>query len=104
MKRTLLILLACAALGMPCVHAVGDTTDGRAHTELATAEASAQGGVGHMMLIAGESDIVFGVYSITGQLLRTVKVAAGSRVTIEMPKGFYIVRCGNRGSRKVVVR
>lgn len=89
---------------MPCAFAAGESTDGRTPTELATAEASVQGGVGHLVLIAGESDTVFGVYSITGQLLRTVRVAAGSRVTIEMPKGFYIVRCGNRGSRKVVVR
>ncbi len=68
------------------------------------ADATAQGGVGRIYLSAGNNDAVFNIYSITGQLLRTVRVAADSQVAIDAPKGFYIVRYGNQWSRKVVVR
>ncbi len=68
------------------------------------ADAGVQGGLGRITFSAGDAGVVFSVYSITGQLLRTVSLAAGAQTSIEMPKGFYIVRCGSQWSRKVVVR
>ena len=62
------------------------------------------GGVGRVSLYAGTTDAVFSIYSITGQLLRVVRLQADQRQTVDMPKGFYIVRCNNQWSRKVVVK
>ena len=44
----------------------------------------------------------FEVYSITGQQIKTVTIS-GESVTIELPKGCYIVRCP-QWSKKVVVK
>lgn len=104
MKRVLYILLIGAAMGWPQALPAVDASDVRARTEAVASEAAVQGGVGQIVFTAGDSDAVFSVYAITGQLLRSVKVQAGSRATVDMPKGFYIVRCGTRWSRKVVVR
>lgn len=64
----------------------------------------AQGAEGRIVFVAGNSDATFNVYSITGQLIKVVKVAAEQRAAVDFPKGFYIVKCGNQWSRKVVVR
>ena len=90
-------------LAAPVVTTAVDARAERIEQSL-SAEASVQGGTGRIHLSAGSSDAVFNIYSITGQLLRTVRVAADSQVTIDAPKGFYIVRYGNQWSRKVVVR
>jgi hypothetical protein len=44
----------------------------------------------------------FDIYSITGQLIRSVEVKSET-LTVELPTGCYIVRCP-QGSQKVVVR
>lgn len=64
----------------------------------------AQGAEGRIIFTAGNSDVTFNVYSITGQLVKVVRVSADQRTSVDFPKGFYIVRCGNQWSRKVVVR
>lgn len=64
----------------------------------------AQGAEGHIVFTAGNSDATFNVYSITGQLIKVVRVSADQRTSVDFPKGFYIVKCGNQWSRKVVVR
>ena len=65
---------------------------------------TAQGAEGRIVFTAGSSDATFNVYSITGQLVKVVRVSADQRVTVDFPKGFYIVKCSNQWSRKVVVR
>ena len=55
------------------------------------------------LLTAGSDDAFFQIYSITGQMLKQLKVNAETHVTVEMPKGFYIVKYNNQWSRKVVV-
>ena len=67
------------------------------------ASASVRGGDGRIVLTAGSEDAVFQIYSITGQMVKQVKVNAESHVSVEMPKGFYIVKFNNQWSRKVVV-
>ena len=64
----------------------------------------AQGAEGRIVFTAGSSDVAFNVYSITEQLVKVVRVSADQRVSVDFPKGFYIVKCGNQWSRKVVVR
>ena len=72
--------------------------------ETATAGPAAQGTEGRIVFIAGSTDATFNVYSITGQLVKVVRVSADQRTSVDFPKGFYIVKCSNQWSRKVVVR
>lgn len=45
----------------------------------------------------------FMVYSITGQVIKTVTVNAGVPVTVELPAGVYIVKC-DKWSHRIIVR
>ena len=99
---TLSLLMSSAAMA---VSPAGVTTPQRAEAALQqTTAPTVHGGNGRITFYAGSETIVFSVYSITGQLLRTVRVAADTHITVELPKGFYIVKCGTQGSRKVVVK
>ena len=103
MKRMLHISLVCLTLAMMAggyaPHAWADQ-----RVENVAAQATATGAQGHILFTAGASDAVFSVYSITGQLMKVVRVPAGNHVTLDLPQGFYIVKCNNQWSRKVVVR
>ena len=103
MKRTLIILLLCGLFGTASIVALPDSRVSQ-RIENASSEPSATGGVGRISFYAGNSDAVFSIYSITGQLLRVVRLQADQRQSVDMPKGFYIVRCNNQWSRKVVVK
>lgn len=72
-------------------------------SELSQSVSLATGGSGQLTLRGQSRDAQFSIYSITGQQVRSLKVAAGAKVTIDLPKGFYIVKSGGR-SQKVVVR
>ena len=72
--------------------------------ETATNVPTAQGVEGRIIFTAGSNDATFNVYSITGQLIKVVRVSSEQRVSVDFRKGFYIVKCGNQWSRKVVVR
>lgn len=50
---------------------------------------------------ATDCDAAFEIYSITGQLVKRVKLANGT-ATVELHRGCYIIRCQN-WSKKVVV-
>ncbi|MBQ3363323.1 MAG: T9SS type A sorting domain-containing protein [Muribaculaceae bacterium] len=103
MKRVLYIVVCLLAVG------VGQATPAPDNflpqrIETAATGPAAQGAEGRIVFTAGNSDAVFNVYSITGQQIKIVRVSADQRVTVDFPKGFYIVRCSNQWSRKVVVR
>ena len=103
MKRIAYILLTCAVLGTATMLAEPASTSSRIEAA-ATQQPTATGGLGHIYLTAASSEVAFSIYSITGQLLRTVRVPADSHVSVELPKGFYIVKCNAGWSRKVVVK
>lgn len=102
MKRLLYILVLMVTLGvvMPSVTAFAEPRI----EQVASDESAVVGGKGTIAMTAGESDATFNVYSITGQLIKSIKVNAGTKVTMEFPKGFYIVKCVGKWSRKVVVK
>ncbi|MDO4510305.1 MAG: T9SS type A sorting domain-containing protein [Bacteroidales bacterium] len=102
MKKILAILLMIAACGMSGAWAAPEPAP--AVAESVANVASVKGGVGTIQFNAGSSDATFNIYAITGQLLKSVKVNADCHVTVDMPKGFYIVRFNNQWSRKVVVK
>ena len=102
MKRLLYIMTLCVALAVGSV-SVNMVASPRIE-QVSGDETTVTGGKGTIAMVAGDSDATFNIYSITGQLIKTVKVSAGTRMTIDMPKGFYIVKCAGRWSRKVVVK
>ena len=102
MRRLLYILVALMAMGgMQAVPVPDNFLPQRVETQTGPL---AQGAEGHIVFVAGSSDATFNVYSITGQLVKVVRVSAEQRTTVDFPKGFYIVKCSNQWSRKVVVR
>jgi len=101
MKRLLYILLTSMALGCGTMSAANDGTAPQQRIE---AVANATGGSGRINFVAGNSDAVFHIYSITGQLLKTVRLSADGHASLDMPKGFYVVRCNGQWSRKVIVK
>ena len=104
MKRVLYIVIYLLAIGggLQAIPVSDNFLPQRVET--AVTGPVAQGAEGRIVFTAGSSDAVFNVYSITGQLVKVVKVSAEQRTSVDFPKGFYIVRCGNQWSRKVVVR
>lgn len=88
-------------LGSMSAAGVGDAATVQQRIETV---ANASGGNGRITFAAGNSDAVFHIYSITGQLLKTVRLSADGHVSIDMPKGFYVVRCNGQWSRKVIVK
>jgi len=104
MRRVLYILTLCLAVGAAHALPVPDTFMPQQRIESVTSGPAAQGGAGRIILSAGNSDAIFSIYSITGQLIKTVKVSSDQRTSIDVPKGFYIVKCSNQWSRKVVVK
>lgn len=103
MKRVLYIVVCLLAMGGMQALPVPDNFLPQ-RVETAATGPVAQGAEGRIVFTAGSSDATFNVYSITGQLVKVVKVGADQRTSVDFPKGFYIVRCGNQWSRKVVVR
>jgi len=103
MKRVFYIVVCLLAVGLVQAIPVPDNFLPQRIETVATGP-TAQGAEGRIVFMAGSSDATFNVYSITGQLVKVVRVSADQRVSIDFPKGFYIVKCSNQWSRKVVVR
>ena len=103
MRRFLYILISLLAIGAVNAVPVPDNFLPQRVETVATGP-TAQGAEGRIVFTAGNSDATFNVYSITGQLVKVVRVSAEQRASVDFPKGFYIVKCGNQWSRKVVVR
>ncbi len=103
MKRILYILICLVAMGGIQALALPDNFMPQRIENTATGPA-AHGAEGRIIFTAGNNDATFNVYSITGQLIKVVRVSADQRVSVDFPKGFYIVKYSNQWSRKVVVR
>jgi len=103
MKRVLYIVVCLMAMGAAVAVPVPDNFLPQ-RVETTVTGPVAQGAEGRIVFTAGSSDASFNVYSITGQLVKVVRVSADQRISVEFPKGFYIVKCSNQWSRKVVVR
>ena len=103
MKRVLYIVVCILAMGFAQAVPMPDNFLPQ-RVENASTGPAAQGAEGRIVFTAGSNDATFNVYSITGQLVKVVRVSADQRTSVDFPKGFYIVKCNNQWSRKVVVR
>lgn len=54
------------------------------------------------LIVPSDESVNFQIYSITGQIVKTATVSHGS-TTIELPKGYYIVKCIH-WSKSVIVK
>ena len=54
------------------------------------------------LTVTSHESVTFQIYSITGQVVKNITISQGS-ATVELPKGYYIVRC-NHWSKSVVVK
>ena len=50
------------------------------------------------------SPCVYSIYCVTGPALKTIRLGAGAHASFDLPKGFYVVKCNNEWSRKIIVR
>lgn len=65
-------------------------------------EAKAGAGSLELSVPAGKT-VKFEIFSITGQSIKVVKVSGGFSMTVELPKGFYIVKCES-WTKKVMIK
>ncbi|MBR5333013.1 MAG: T9SS type A sorting domain-containing protein [Muribaculaceae bacterium] len=54
------------------------------------------------LIVTSDETVNFQIFSITGQVVKTATVSHGS-ATIELPKGYYIVKCIH-WSKSVIVK
>lgn len=85
-----------AASGMPDETATSQRID----TDIAAVSTTS---TGIALSVKGEKAERFYVFSITGQLVKTIDVDAASVQTVELPRGCYIVKCSH-WSKKVMVK
>ena len=109
MKKILTILLVSLAFGGVSAYAEPESATVAQRIESASATPVVKGGVGR---IYPDSRTLYfiGVWHACENLYSTdlggnvVKLTDDSHVSVELPKGFYIVRCSGFGSVKVVVK
>lgn len=104
MKKLRHIILAFAlAASAAGGSALASVTDNGVQQELASSTVSVKTGAGQVELtVSGDEPVKFHIYSITGQLVKSVSMADGS-VIIELPRGLYIVKC-DKWSKQIVVK
>ncbi len=72
-------------------------------SSIPTASPTIKAGTGYIELIVSiEETTTFYIYSITGQLIKTITVSSGNTI-VELPRGYYIVKC-EKWSKQAVVR
>jgi len=105
MKRCFHILLVALALTLGVsAYAQPEWVTQQRIEAPTTSGANAVGSIGRINLTAGGEDATFSIYSITGQLVRTVRLTADGHATVDLPKGFYIVKYNDKWSKKVIVK
>lgn len=78
----------------------GDT---QSSVTVATTAPSVKSGAGHIELTVNDDEATtFYIYSITGQLIKTVTVTSAGTVSVELHRGYYIVKCAKWSKQAVV--
>ncbi len=101
MKRILTILAIACCLGVVSPQASAGVS--RPALEQTAAVRTGSGRIELAVPAAAEAPVRFFIYSITGQMLKSVDVAPGQSVAVDVPQGYYIVKCADF-SRQIVVR
>lgn len=98
----LLMTLTLAAAMPPATAVAAQRIEASAELNVADARATSSG---LLLTVSHSSDtpVRFMVYSITGQLIKSIDVAAGDEAAIDLPAGYYIVKTA-QWSKRLVVR
>ncbi len=102
MKKFILILFSAIALSLTCPVAA---TSSYALTDPSITDSTPEITVSRNSLtIKADEDctLEFEVYSITGQLVKKFRLENG-RFTLELSRGYYIVKCAS-WSKKVIIK
>lgn len=105
MKKILLILtllFTLPALMPEALRAESQIESGAVHSQQLEVKAIA----GALELSASHDFAAparFMIYSITGQMVKSVDVAPGTTVTVDLPAGYYVVKTA-KWSKRVVVK
>lgn len=107
MKKSILkAFVALALCGSIATPAATLSAAGVAESAVAVSQPAVKAVAGGLELSApadAREAVRFTVYSITGQAVKSVDVVAGAPVTVDLPAGVYIVKCG-RWSHRYIVR
>lgn len=100
-KFVIISVLLC----MGAVALASTAVDGRAGVERSLVEKGTPSINLNGTVIELWSDVAakFEIFSITGQLIKSVNVPASTLVKVELAKGFYIVKCES-WTRRVMVK
>ncbi len=102
-KAVIILMIALCGVTFPCMRAVAQSGDSEnVSVPVAITTPSLKSGTGQIELIsATDEQTTFFIYSITGQLIKRVNVTSGA-VTVELKRGYYIVKCEKWSKRAVV--
>lgn len=101
--RRLFMFIAFVVLVGATIQADGVEHHNGQETSLAAAETTAKASEGQIVLTsADEKPVTFQIYSIIGQLVKSVTVHSGE-IIVELPRGYYIVKC-EKWTKQVIVR
>lgn len=92
-----LILAAPMAAGNDCT-----LIDSRAQSDVSVPRLKVSPNGVELIVDADSGEFNFRIYSITGQVIKTLKLSEGSEM-IELPQGCYIVKC-EVWSKKIIIR
>lgn len=96
---TVILLFAVTAFNGQCIANARPSVENRVSDRMPTVTVDK----GFIELTAPDSEIVkFEIFSITGQLIKSLTVK-GSTVKVDLPKGFYIIKCDS-WTKRVMLR
>ncbi len=97
-------LVTCLLCGN-MVAAASDMPDGTATSQRIDSDVAAvsTNSTGITLSIKGEKVERFYIFSITGQLVKTIDIEPAGVQSVELPRGCYIVKCSH-WSKKVMVK
>ncbi len=99
--RNILLAAALTLAGTSTAFAAGD---GAINELQSTSSSTVQVRYGSVELtVKGSEAVTFHIFAITGQQVKSVTAPGASSVTVDLPKGVYIVR-GDHWAKQVVIR
>lgn len=103
MRKLFVILMLSLVCGFALNMSAADTGDESKGADTFVSGVSVYSGNGVIVLNNNsEEAVTFNIYSITGQMIKSVTIQGGNS-NIDLPKGFYIVKC-NQWSKRVIVK
>ncbi|WP_278744453.1 T9SS type A sorting domain-containing protein [Muribaculum intestinale] len=101
MKKTFMTLMLVTGLAFGSVTANAQSNADERISAIDNTPSVRPSSGGIEITVQGESSSTFYIYSITGQMVKSVDISGNT--FIDLPRGCYIIKCAS-WSKKVVVR